>query len=1746
MDVSQGVDRGNESGKNFGVAGCLTPNGVPFMSTRGGPMSGLEALALQGLPIDRMILTKEKPKELQDLAGNAMTSTVVCVVILAALITFKEVLKEGAESRVQAVVQPKVEFALKDGDNLLPIPKVAESGPLGLDALLAVAARTVSYCQCEKQSGSKNDLVQCTQCGHTACIACAGSPTHSYKELKLKVSRTNPSDFKKLLKGILPMRLVLEGLPVKVFQEYHSLFPGDTTARPSREFDEYLGVVRAALRDEVRFFDIRRSEQWTVMYEGDNSSLRLSITEKEIRWFLYGKTPSAAAARCLLREIMKKPIARMTVTQDSLLEGEWEVCAPISTGFCLSISGFGEQVRSYEAECGLVREDFVNSKVWTQIRVSAEDKSVVSLDVDVRGEYRFLPDCGTALGSLYKKEAATTSPNMYLFLDPSKNGAVCLDSCVFSLEHGRIFGYAPRMTIAELSPSWRAVHVQSTPASITAFVRAWRQVANASLKQIVNTEVVERLRVAHPNTSVDETPCSQSFITLTSLTAQAAMLNLPESFSPWQALSSDISIALKDLSWAIQGVAAVAGSLDWMQIDWNKLMPSSQATICGHCVPTPPGTIWSLGRDGKSVVPLEDPKGAAEFERAIKTKPPAFMVFSHVDTVGIGELRFALNVQSMAHQAFGNLIDPKCPEISKDTRFHWRLLSNVTELVRTKCRRMDIGGNKEDSCSAQPVMRLSLRRDQLRSLTWMVAQELDDIKPFLEEETEEATLPLMSWRAEVRVSMPKTIRGGILADDVGYGKTAIILGLIATQRQNDVGIPDKPSQSAGFIATNATLIVVPEHLFNQWKAEIPKFLGRRCSVLSMYNIGDLAQATVGEFMEANIVLVTWDLLNNLNYYQRMRSFTGSPAVPERGGERIFDNWFGKAECSMRELVPALQEEVPEGGPEIFSQKALARYKQVLEDQAESTYCPSKRLRGKAFALAQQKSEEDADTGRSQTAIPLPDHCRPSEGFRSASGSRHASVFERTGSTLTQATSTATREQSQRVEIQDSRPDEMDIEDDGNYIGDDAEPNPAGSKTFGEKGGTTAGQKRKRTEFEGKPEAKGPLTNEEKLKREAAAIKKRFNIQPDMWMMKGLPIHAFSFARLVIDEYTYTKEDKQCSLVSLRAWSKWVLSGTPATGEFADVKSIARYLGIHLGIDDDGNYPTGNARLNQARKCLSGLESLQLFQVPRSQAWYEHRRNHAQGFLDAFARKNPALISHIKVTNHPILCKQFPGDWKIYYALHCHLKKEHGQLRIMRNTRNDLQVERMNEFLYEKGHNPSHSSLLKCATVPDLRGFAWSVEKCRSKLQKQQYALDKCWKILEFLTKQTVLAKSQWAVRPSVWADFLTNVFASQFGDYEAIIEARRRMTNISASYETWVGVESKEISDVIDQVAERFKKKTETKASRAAAEKAAAEKAAIEEAADSSAADTDDGDTASSKSLGSDPKDDNTHNGKRKKKKKEPLLKKARMSLPPADRELMITRGAREQGVAKKLHIDTVAALRTVCETFQRVRFFKAMVTLQTAAEQHCDSCNNTFASMSDIVVLRSCGHILCEICIEACDSGAQISIVASMAEEQTDIEDSDSKEQTVIKAERTCPLEKCNGSTQPGKRIHGRILNDTDDTSRKLTRMISIIKDTPPDDQILLFIQWEDLIHKAKRALLSADIGFIWAKAATDVKLFTPPDPLDGPKKWGWKKKEDEEKTEGQGQKPRPKVLILQLGQVVSSGLSVKSSSSIFARAIY
>jgi len=61
---------------------------MPYLTTRGGRIIGHEALIMQGLGLEELELNMMSQANLQDLAGNAMTSTVVGAAITAALSVF--------------------------------------------------------------------------------------------------------------------------------------------------------------------------------------------------------------------------------------------------------------------------------------------------------------------------------------------------------------------------------------------------------------------------------------------------------------------------------------------------------------------------------------------------------------------------------------------------------------------------------------------------------------------------------------------------------------------------------------------------------------------------------------------------------------------------------------------------------------------------------------------------------------------------------------------------------------------------------------------------------------------------------------------------------------------------------------------------------------------------------------------------------------------------------------------------------------------------------------------------------------------------------------------------------------------------------------------------------------------------------------------------------------------------------------------------------------------------------------------------------------------------------------------------------------------------------------------------------------------------------------------------------------------------------------------------------------------------
>ncbi len=84
-NLSQNATKEKHRSAHAGIAGCVTPGGDFFVPNKGRPLLGCEKLLVQGLPYFRLVLGNESEVQLGDLAGNAMSVTVVSACMLAAI-----------------------------------------------------------------------------------------------------------------------------------------------------------------------------------------------------------------------------------------------------------------------------------------------------------------------------------------------------------------------------------------------------------------------------------------------------------------------------------------------------------------------------------------------------------------------------------------------------------------------------------------------------------------------------------------------------------------------------------------------------------------------------------------------------------------------------------------------------------------------------------------------------------------------------------------------------------------------------------------------------------------------------------------------------------------------------------------------------------------------------------------------------------------------------------------------------------------------------------------------------------------------------------------------------------------------------------------------------------------------------------------------------------------------------------------------------------------------------------------------------------------------------------------------------------------------------------------------------------------------------------------------------------------------------------------------------------------------------
>lgn len=945
IDISQNIDRDEET-KPWGIVGCVTPDGAPFITTRGGPMVGLESLSLQGLPIETLSLTRETPRQLQDLAGNAMTSTVVGCATLSALLAALSLRSVsdgplalgGPANTPPNLATPLPQFIGNSVEHLTQTPLIL--GPLRDNSVADVsgmASKGSQLCRCEGGLYRKiRPFHICRSCGHTCCQKCKGNPMHQFENISVEElkKRIDPGDFEAFIKRALPMRIILKGIAVDDFHHSSNI----------KIRSELIEAITTAQDEELQFCSVRRGHSWLVTYKGNRSRLELSISpvmellDREtsgkardipastLTWSWFVEPKKSESSGSPLRALLQKPLAQMQPRDRSLLHGKWRLSIPKNQAVIVKVVG-EEPQPSYEARQGLLMDEFKDAKVCRKLHVSYEEgvdtteqkdneetgdlKAARKLGARVSGTYLLLDQCGTACGSLYAREKAhAASTPMFLFQDPAHFGEPSNDRFVFAASHHRLPYRVKRQIIASIEPAlsthddeqilrWRPGSSDCYHAKVMAH-EEWHEAA-LQLEEWQDVVMPELwVTQSRPFFAEDHDNCQDAIQTAFRCSFPLGTLlrqNHPLGTHLNMNLEDNVS-ALTELKWLIERVSQLEGfgTLKKVPIDQNAEFS------CDICAPFKPAPVWKLDKLGKKVILVEDPEEATTFERKLKNRPPPVTARLSVLEDGTGTLDIGINLQSIMHCALAHLLTTSITDDMGPVSWSWGLATETTGLRSREKTDFTLLSNEKDSEYRQPAkfggqIGHKLRNDQLKLLSWAVNQETSGGIAFDEEEVEEIRVPSLSWRIEGAVSKTTYVRGGILADEVGFGKTVIALALVADQPQ-----PSTPLVVEDLISSRATLVLLPPHLLKQWADETKKFMSQECKCLKVDNLKDFRKYTIKQFKEADIILFNWAILGNLKYLQEMQNLADAPGVPNKAG-RHFATWLKVVIRNLKSLKP---------------------------------------------------------------------------------------------------------------------------------------------------------------------------------------------------------------------------------------------------------------------------------------------------------------------------------------------------------------------------------------------------------------------------------------------------------------------------------------------------------------------------------------------------------------------------------------------------------------------------------------------------------------------------------------------------------------------------------------------------------------------------------------------------------------------------------------------------------------------------
>ena len=580
-DVSQNVDRLKA---DLGMVPCITPGGCDFSSHRGTALNGSQLLLLQGMPMTKLHFARESQRDCQDLAGNALSTTVIGASLISGIISGRQGFQLESEKDPSPEI-PRGLLAAPDArviePKMRPIePPGCKSERIDVSLLKADAMQGARFCECEGDIDICGSPVHvCSSCGHTACAKCAGSPRHNYSEkFSNKQRLLTPDEFIHRWKPQLPTRLR--------FRRYPDIRQLISRCKPfgqsTKEYFNHLTQIDVSSQHFCIRAVLRQDNGWKIVYKSDHATLELRIGSLGLEWLLYVTCPAALPGNSAVRKLFAHPVAQAEV-KDHLTNVDWKVHLPRPRTHKVQVNGSSQRHASWRSQLGL--PDYKSETVPASLHFHTQDEDCEFLN----GDIDLLPDCGTASNSLYKRLGGV---ELYLLLDSGLTGRAEDDGFVFAPDPSRKqYGYL-HIPSAYVNASWRPWQVKDQLKHLVDII-----VPGIWVPATMTLDVVE------PALTVNL--CSDGK-TLTNIQKDCAHAVLVLDAQLQESLPVE---NFHDYAWALQHVKTLPSFTEWQACS----VKSQDKCLCA---PSLPCILWHVERNGVAT-PHEDRKAATSFGRAI-------------------------------------------------------------------------------------------------------------------------------------------------------------------------------------------------------------------------------------------------------------------------------------------------------------------------------------------------------------------------------------------------------------------------------------------------------------------------------------------------------------------------------------------------------------------------------------------------------------------------------------------------------------------------------------------------------------------------------------------------------------------------------------------------------------------------------------------------------------------------------------------------------------------------------------------------------------------------------------------------------------------------------------------------------------------------------------------------------------------------------------------------------------------------